>query len=82
MFDNVNEPSGPPAATLSKRAQSYSDFHYAVRAVLGQDGATTDDQTKTKSENKEPQIKNDLDFADWYNDLEDQLLDSSHKDYV
>lgn len=77
MLDEIEEPLGPPPATVAKRAQSYADFHYAVQAVLGQD-----EQPKSKTESSETEIVSDLDFADWYNDLENQLLDSSHNNYV
>ena len=83
MLDSIGESNGPPEATLIRRAQSYSDFHDAVKAVLGQDASV---QEKGRSEGREEYedivIKSELDFADWYNDLEQELLDSSHYDYM
>ena len=83
MLDTTGEGSGPPEATLIRRAQSYSDFHDAVKAVLGQDASV---QEKEKGGGHEKYdnivIKSELDFAEWYNDLEQDLLDSSHNDYT
>jgi len=72
------EIKSPPKATLSRRAQSYSDFHYAVRAVLEPDGAA---QGKGKKETEGVKVKTDLDFGDWYQGLEEELLEASHSDY-
>ena len=70
---------------MSRRAQSYSDFHDAVKAILGQDvaskGAAKED-SKENGEFGERNITSELDFSDWYNGLEHELLDSSHDDYV
>ena len=76
---------GPPKATLSRRAQSYSDFHDAVKAVLGQDVASKGiPREEPNDEHKigEKHINSDLDFVEWYNGLEQELLDSSHDDYT
>ena len=68
---------------MIRRAQSYSDFHDAVKAVLGKDSASkekTKDKDKPKLE--DTGIKSELDFADWYYELELDLLNSSHDDYT
>ena len=71
---------GPPKASVARRSQSYSDFHYAVKAVLGQeDKQVRQGSTQLKDETN---IKNELDFADWYHDLEHGLLDASHDEYT
>lgn len=67
----------PPKATLSRRAQSYTDFHYAARAVLGPKPSLKDDDHQKYGE----AIKNDLDFNDWYQGLENGLLEASHDQY-
>lgn len=88
---STQEPTGPPKATLARRAQSYRDFHDAVKAVLGPvDGGKAESAPKgsqksrdaegTKSEEKA--IQSELDFAGWYNELERELLNSSHDDYT
>ena len=76
---------GPPKATLSRRAQSYSDFHDAVKAVLGQDVAPKGiAREEPHDEHKigEKVINSDLDFVEWYSGLEQELLDSSYDDYT
>ena len=92
MLGSIEESniSGPPQATLKRRAQSYTDFHHAVRAVLGKDERTRDSGSRrTCSEDfsaegvkVEAAIRDDLDFADWYHDLEHALLDSSNDEYT
>ncbi|KAL8915816.1 MAG: hypothetical protein Q9172_006641 [Xanthocarpia lactea] len=74
----VQQNAGPPKATLSRRAQSYSDFHYAAKAVLDRDVSLG----KGKGTGSYPGIKDDLEFADWYDDLENDLLDASHEEYT
>lgn len=79
----------PPQATLKKRAQSYTDFHYAVRAVLGKGQKGIERRKsvsrlgdKKQSSLAEDGIETDLDFADWYNTIEQSLLDSSHDEFT
>ena len=82
--------AGPPKATLKRRAQSYTDFHYAVNAVLKEGRALERSHTPiSKSTDDletvsvlEDGLRTDLDFADLYQGLEDALLDSSHDEYV
>ena len=69
---------GPPTATLSRRAQSYSDFHYAVEAVLGPRAER--EKGKAKSEDAK-KVLNELDFEDWYEQVEDGLLEASYDRY-
>ncbi|KAL8725391.1 MAG: hypothetical protein Q9181_006433, partial [Wetmoreana brouardii] len=75
---NESHDAGPPKATLTRRAQSYSDFHHAVTAVLdeGIDGR------EEKEESNRRNIKDDLEFANWYENLENDLLDASHDEYT
>ena len=84
-FEATQELVGPPEATLTRRAQSYSDFHDAVKAILGQDipseGAARE-IAKDDANTEGKDITSELDFADWYNGLEHELLDSSHDDYT
>ncbi|KAL8771704.1 MAG: hypothetical protein Q9209_002895 [Squamulea sp. 1 TL-2023] len=75
---HASQNAGPPKATLNKRAQSYSDFHDAVKAVLDKDR-----NLKEETENGSyKDIRDDLEFADWYDDLENDLLDASHEEYT
>ena len=73
---------GPPKATPARRAQSYSDFHYAVRAVLGQESYVKEDLVKGDGHDPSKEVRSELDFVDWYHDLEQDLLDSSHDEYT
>ena len=85
VLDAHQEVAGPPEATLSRRAQSYSDFHDAVKAILGHDVASqgvAKEDSKDNDEVGEENITSELDFSDWYNGLEHELLDSSHDDYM
>ncbi len=74
---------GPPKATLSRRAQSYSDFHYAVRVVLDP-GPKQEEKRRSISDGdlgKSGEIGSDLDFAQWYESFQDDLLEASHDEY-
>ena len=83
----------PPNATLARRAQSYSDFHDAVKAVLGPEPNQKGSEEGRKSRGKlrrsshgskiieERGITSELEFIEWYDTLENELLDSSHDDY-
>ncbi|KAK3168172.1 hypothetical protein OEA41_004618 [Lepraria neglecta] len=83
VLGTIEEANGPPEATLIRRAQSYSDFHDAVKAVLGKDAAGKEkEKDKGAAKLEDVEIKSELDFADWYHDLEHELLDSSHDDYT
>ena len=73
--------TGPPKATLTRRSQSYSDFQDAVHAVLGR-GAVAKERRYSQSEENKKEIKTELDFVDWYQDLEHDLLDASHGQYT
>ena len=42
----------------------------------------TKDRSKSDEKTEEKNITSELEFADWYNDLEHELLDSSHDDYT
>ncbi|KAL8710472.1 MAG: hypothetical protein Q9220_004904 [cf. Caloplaca sp. 1 TL-2023] len=84
-LDSINETlssplkdAGPPRATLTRRAQSYSDFHHAATAVLDQDITSIKARGRRSIEN----IQDDLGFADWFDALEDDLLDASHEEYT
>jgi hypothetical protein len=67
----------PPKATPARRAQSYTDFHYAVKAVLGKGS-----HRKPKvDERQKDVIDNDLDFADWYDGMERDLLEANQDVY-
>jgi len=84
-LEAVDEPTGPPEATLKRRAQSYSDFHDTVKAVLGKEAALRENDERVHVEKlvaKKEALESELDFVDWYHHLEQELLISSHDDYT
>ncbi|KAL5114386.1 Golgi transport complex subunit 3 [Pleosporales sp. CAS-2024a] len=66
--------SGPPPATVARRAKSYSDFYTAVRAHLKKEKALE----KKKSRDT---LASELDFAEWYGGVSPALLEASHDEY-
>ncbi|MCJ1471705.1 Golgi transport complex subunit 3 [Lambiella insularis] len=76
--DPREEIKGPPEAVLSRRAQSYADFHYAVRAIFKPDPGLGD---KQKEEKRAEEIEDSVDFDKWYESIEADLHDSSHLEY-
>lgn len=89
-FESIQESTGPPKATLARRAQSYSDFHDAVTVVLGRNPGRKGKSKRTerrrsqggKDEEHGSGIQTELDFSSWYDELESELLDSSHDVYT
>ncbi|KAL9633432.1 MAG: hypothetical protein Q9204_003401 [Flavoplaca sp. TL-2023a] len=70
--------AAPPKATLTRRAQSYSDFHDAAKAILD----TEKSPRREKGNGEYQSIKDDLEFMNWYDELENDLLDASHEQYT
>ncbi|KNG52677.1 sec34-domain-containing protein [Stemphylium lycopersici] len=66
--------NGPPPATLARRAKSYSDFYSVVRAHLNREKAL---ERKKSREH----LSTELDFAEWYGGVNDELLEASHEEY-
>ena len=65
---------------MTRRSQSYSDFHYAAKAVLGKDAGRPRRGSAILENSTE--IKTELDLVDWFHDIEDDLLDASHNEYT
>lgn len=75
-MEEIERKKDPPQATLTRRAQSYSDFYDAMSAQLKRDTGTS------KEENNDVNhIESELDFGTWYHNLEDDLLSASHEEY-
>ncbi|RYN42832.1 hypothetical protein AA0114_g10390 [Alternaria tenuissima] len=72
--DRPGKLNGPPPATVARRAKSYSDFYMVVRAHLRKERAL---EKKKSCED----ISTELEFADWYGGLSDELLEASHDEY-
>lgn len=67
--------TGPPLATVARRAKSYSDFYDVVRAHLKK-------EKEIERKKSQEDISNELEFAEWYMGVEDELLDASHDEYT
>lgn len=88
-LNTIQESKAPPKVTLKRRAQSYSDFHDAVKAVLGKDvegenqgGERVKAENQTELKPDDTNLQSELDFAAWYDELEQELLDPSQDDYT
>ena len=66
--------NGPPPATVARRAKSYSDFYTVVRAHLKKEKALE----KKKSQQT---LATELEFAEWYGGVNEELLEASHEEY-
>ena len=56
-----------------------------MKAVLGQDAVSKSAAKESPKDDETiggKDIKSEVDFAEWYNGLELELLDSSHDDYT
>jgi len=65
---------GPPKATVARRAKSYSDFYDVVRAHLKK-------ERESEKQKAEESLSNELEFVEWFNDINDELLEASHEEY-
>ena len=72
LLDTSRETTSPPKATIARRAQSYTDFHHAARAWL---------RNSNDSSKKTPQIKDELQFAEWYESIEEGLLEAGQNEF-
>lgn len=66
--------NGPPPATIARRAKSYSDFYTVVRAHLKKERAL-------ERKKSQEQLSTELEFAEWYGGVSDELLEASHEEY-
>lgn len=88
MLEEIEEPHGPPEASLSRRAQSYTDFGHAARAVFDQKKVPLQKKAPSAAldvdvrSSKVSEIASDVDFEEWYQNLEHELLESSHDRYT
>lgn len=78
MQDDITT-SGPPPATLARRAKSYSDFYDVVRDHIRKE--YKQERTVHKKRARQHLIRTDVDFGAWYNDIKADLLDASHEEY-
>ncbi|KAF2000449.1 Sec34-domain-containing protein [Amniculicola lignicola CBS 123094] len=72
--ESLHKHNGPPTATVARRAKSYSDFYNVVRAHLRKEKEL---ERKKSREN----ITNEVEFAEWYGGIHEELLEASHEEY-
>nr|POE48796.1 conserved oligomeric golgi complex subunit 3 [Quercus suber] len=77
--DTANPWSGPPRATLARRAQSYSDFYEAATAFSRKEQAWK--SSHRELEDNAPPGNAELDFDDEFAACEAGLLEESHAKY-
>jgi hypothetical protein len=58
----------------SRRAQSFSDFFHVAKTQARKNGKKSHQRSLEK-------VKTELDFQDWYKDVEERLLDASLEEY-
>ena len=81
MNEDEDPWSGPPRASLSQRAKSYSDFYHVVTSY------TKEEQTLERKRGLDGQKRlghtngGELEFDAEFSSLEDRLLDESHAGY-
>ncbi|KAG9385933.1 Sec34 domain containing protein [Pyrenophora tritici-repentis] len=73
--ETLGKLNGPPPATVARRAKSYSDFYTVVRAHLKKEKAL--EKKKSRED-----ISTELEFAEWYGGVSDELLEASHEEYT
>ena len=67
---------------MARRAQSYSDFHDAVIAHTTKERKLQRKRSLENALRPDNLIQSDLDFADWYSSIEEDLLEESHEEYT
>jgi hypothetical protein len=70
----------PPAATLARRAKSYSDFYDAVHAYLEKEQKHEKKQ-RNVLRRRQSGLRTESEFAAWYTGVKSQLEDASHEEY-
>ncbi|KAI2483360.1 hypothetical protein Ptr902_05677 [Pyrenophora tritici-repentis] len=73
--ETLGKLNGPPPVTVARRAKSYSDFYTVVRAHLKKEKAL--EKKKSRED-----ISTELEFAEWYGGVSDELLEASHEEYT
>ena len=82
VTEEENAWNGPPKASPARRAQSYSDFYFAVTEFSRNEAVL---QRKSswgqQYQNSQSEASGELDFEAEFGAIEDRLLDESHADY-
>ena len=72
---------GPPAATIARRAESYSDFHDAAVAQARKEKRVIKKRSLGGSHQVKSLLQSNLEHGAWQHDLQEELLDASHEEY-
>ena len=82
---------GPPEATVTRRAKSFGDFYDVVRSYMKVEEEREDEvmslvmdlEKKPKKRKKSSkEIESEIEFYDWYNGLEDKLVQAGNDEFV
>ncbi|KAI9781028.1 MAG: Golgi transport complex subunit 3 [Peltula sp. TS41687] len=77
----ISKPSvGPPTATVTRRAKSYSDFYVAARSQLRREAAEPGKIPLLTT--GVAAVKTEVEFREWLGKLEEELLEATHGDYM
>lgn len=80
---NVTKPddpsNGPPAASVARRAKSYSDFYDVVRAYVKKEHRQ--EKKQKRAQLRKEGLRNESEFVTWYGGVKSQLEDASHEEY-
>lgn len=78
LYENNPLSSGPPEATIARRAKSYSDFYDAATSYLTKEtkGAKSKDNVEALVFKSTPRTRGVR-----FERLEDDLLDASHEEF-
>lgn len=79
LFEGSSSNTGPPEATLARRAKSYSDFYHVVRAQITKDAKKAKEERG--AEMLAPTMRGGLDFEKQFEGLEDDLLEASQEEF-
>ena len=81
MVEEDDPWSGPPKATLARRAQSYTDFYHAVTAYTEKKESLNLQRQKSLDSHVKvcPAHEAELQFDEDFSKLEEELIDRSHE---
>ena len=79
----------PPQATIARRAKSYGDFYDVVRGYLKSEGEREDEVISPEldidwksNKTSSAKVSTEIEFYNWYNGLEDELVQAGNEEYV
>ncbi|OCK81332.1 Sec34-domain-containing protein [Lepidopterella palustris CBS 459.81] len=76
IIEDAGKTNEPPKATVARRAKSYSDFYDVVRAHMRKERGLEREKRRSREN-----IRTELEFAEWYAGVSEELLVASHEEY-